>query len=74
MDTPLSRIDSKNRARIIQQFYKQESQVIILPHAGEMGVREYEFARPNLAGLYKIDNSNDRVEAKIKVASIDEII
>ncbi len=74
MDTPLSRIDFKNRARIIQQFYKQESQVIILPHAGEMGVREYEFARPNLAGLYKIDNSNDRVEAKIKVASIDEII
>lgn len=74
IDTPLSRIDETNRAKIIKQYYGNGGQVIILPHSGEMGQREYEFAKPNLAGLYKIDNSDDRSHATIKPANIDEIL
>lgn len=75
IDTPLSRIDETNRSKIIKHYYGNGGQVIILPHSGEMGQREYEFAKPNLAGLYKIDNSDDRSHATIKeVASIDEIL
>lgn len=74
IDTPLSRIDANNRARIIQNYYNNGGQVIILPHSGEMGVKEYEFAKPNLAGLYKIYNVDDRSHATIKPATIDDIL
>ena len=74
IDTPLSRIDANNRARIIQNYYNNGGQVIILPHSGEMGVKEYEFAKPNLAGLYKICNVDDRSHATIKPATIDDIL
>lgn len=74
IDTPLSRIDETNRSKIIKQYYGNGGQVIILPHSGEMGQREYEFAKPNLAGLYKIDNSDDRSHATIKPANIDDIL
>ena len=74
IDTPLSRIDSDNRARIIQNYYARDTQVIILPHSGEMTRREYEYAKPHLAELYKIDNQDDRKHANIKIARIEEIL
>ena len=74
MDTPLSRIDPTNRSKIIKEFYKQDSQVIVLPHGGEMGKHEYEFAKPNLAGLYKIHNTESSSYATIKKAMIEEIL
>lgn len=74
IDTPLSRIDAKNRARIIQNYYAHARQVIILPHTGEMGRREYDYAKPNLAGLFRICNEHNRKEASIKIARIDEIL
>lgn len=40
--------------------------MIVLPHNGEMGLKEYEYAKPYIAGLYKIINSEDRGHAKIK--------
>lgn len=66
IDTPLARIDATNRQRIIQNYYAKGHQVIVLPHNGEMGLKEYGYAKPYIAGLYKIDNSEDRGHAKIK--------
>ena len=76
LDTPLSRIDSKNRANIIRHYYsKADNQVIILPLDTEMGAKEYEFVKPNLAGLYAIQNDDDRSHARIKeVQDIKEIL
>ncbi|RDU68935.1 hypothetical protein CQA62_04860 [Helicobacter cholecystus] len=75
IDTPLSRIDSENRARIIQNYYASDSQVIILPHSGEMGEREYEYAERCLAQLYKIENQVDRKHATIRrVERFEEIL
>lgn len=74
IDTPLSRIDAKNRARIIQNYYAHARQVIILPHTGEMGRKEYEYAKPHLAGLFRICNEQNRKQASIKPAHIDEIL
>lgn len=75
IDTPLSRIDRENRARIIQNYYTSNAQVIILPHSGEMGEREYEYAKNYLAQLYKIDNQTDRKHATIKrVGKFEEIL
>ncbi len=74
IDTPLSRIDATNRANIIQNYYAGDSQVIILPHSGEMTQREYEYAKPHLAGLYKIENQSNRRHATIKEARIEEIL
>ncbi len=74
IDTPLSRIDRENRARIIRNYYTNNAQVIILPHSGEMGEREYEYAKPHLAELYKIENQADRKHATIKRARKEEIL
>lgn len=74
IDTPLSRIDRENRARIIQNYYTSNAQVIILPHSGEMGEREYGYAERYLAQLYKIDNQADRKHATIKRARKEEIL
>ena len=74
IDTPLSRIDARNRANIIRHYYAKGEQVIILPHSGEIGLKEYEFAKPHLAGLYKIYNDEDRRHASIKAARIEEIL
>ena len=74
IDTPLSRIDSENRARIIRNYYASNAQVIILPHSGEMGEREYGYAEHYLAQRDKIDNQADRKHATIKRAREEEIL
>lgn len=75
VDTPLSRIDLQNRINIIENFYSQENQVIILPHSGEMGRVEYEHISPHLAEIYKIHNEASRSRASIvRVSGIDEIL
>lgn len=75
IDTPLARIDSENRANIIQNYYANTSkQVIILPTDTEIGLKEYEYAQKYIAGLYKIDNQSNRRHATIKTANIDEIL
>lgn len=66
IDTPLSRIDRKNRKNIIKQYYANAShQVIILPHSGEMGKEEYEVAQHYVADIYKISNNTNRNQASI---------
>lgn len=74
IDTPLSRIDSDNRARVIQNYYFSDNQVIILPHDGEMTAKEYEYAKPRLAELYKIDNQSNGRHATIRVADFKDIL
>lgn len=75
IDTPLSRIDRENRKKIIRNYYVSNAQVIILPHSGEMGEREYGYAEHYLAQLYKIDNQADRKHATIKrVGKFEEIL
>lgn len=74
IDTPLGRIDSTNRRHIIQNYYAQNLQTIILPTDSEISEREYQYAKPHIARLYKIDNNADRSHATIKNASIDEIL
>ncbi|WP_334090195.1 hypothetical protein [Helicobacter typhlonius] len=49
-------------------------QVILLPLDSEIGLKEYEYAKPHLAGLYKIENPADRHHAFIKKADIKEIL
>lgn len=75
IDTPIARLDGANRKRTIQNYYTKGVQTIILPTDAEMGIKEYTYARPFLAGLYKIENDNDRSHARIKrVNDIDEIL
>lgn len=74
IDTPLGRIDSTNRRSIIQNYYAQNLQTIILPTDSEISQREYQYAKPHIARLYKIDNNADRSHATINNATIDEIL
>lgn len=74
IDTPLARIDSENRANIIQNYYTNGMQVIILPLNSEMGKKEFEYAKHSLSQIYKIENTSDRSHATIKTANIDEIL
>ena len=74
-DTSLSRIDTGNRANIIKHYYAKGSQIIVLPLDSEIGKREFEYAQPYLAGLYKIFNDENRRHAHIKrVSDISEIL
>lgn len=74
IDTPLARIDSENRANIIQNYYTNGMQVIILPLNSEMGKKEFEYAKHSLLQIYKIENTSDRSHATIKTANIEEIL
>lgn len=74
IDTPLARIDSENRANIIQNYYANGMQVIILPLNSEMGKKELEYAKHSLSQIYKIENTSDRSHAKIKTAYESEIL
>lgn len=75
LDTPLSRIDSRNRANIIKHYYAKGNQVIILPTDTEISTKEYQYIKPYIAGLYQISNEENRSHANIKeMANIDEIL
>lgn len=74
IDTPLGRIDAKNRKNIIQNYYAQNLQTIIMPTDTEMGRREYEYAKSHIARLYKIENQDDRAHAAIKARGIEDIL
>lgn len=75
LDTPLSRIDSRNRANIIKHYYAKGNQVIILPTDTEISTKEYQYIKPYIAGLYQISNEENRSHATIKeMANIDEIL
>ena len=75
LDTPLSRIDSRNRANIIKHYYAKGNQVIILPTDTEISAKEYQYIKPYIAGLYQISNEENRSHATIKeMANIDEIL
>lgn len=74
IDTPLSRIDLKTRKNIIQNYYANAShQVIVLPHGGEIGEKEYEYAKPYLADFYQIRNSENRDTARIESCGYEEM-
>lgn len=74
IDTPLARIDKDNRINIIQKYYSSTTQAIILPTNTEISRNEYEYVKPYMAGIYKIDNDSSRQHARIKIANIDEIL
>ena len=75
IDTPLARMDMKNRESIIENYYFNASnQVIVLPHSGEFGEKEYSVAKNKVAELYKIKNDNTREHASIDKSTIDEIL
>lgn len=75
IDTPLARMDSTNRSNIIQNYYFNASnQIIVLPHDGEFRRIEYEVAKDKIAGIYKIKNNENRSNAYIKNCTINEIL
>lgn len=75
IDTPLARMDSTNRANIIQNYYFNASnQIIVLPHDGEFGYNEYEIAKDKIANTYQIKNNSDRSSAHIENSNINEIL
>ena len=68
IDTPLARLDASNRKNVIQNYYANASnQVIVLPTDTEFSQRELEFASGKIAGIYDITNDKDsRDSASIK--------
>ncbi|MBR2148913.1 MAG: hypothetical protein IJ965_05760, partial [Campylobacter sp.] len=75
IDTPLARIDNLNRKSIIQNYYFNASnQVIVLPTDSEFGANEYEIAKDKIAQFYKIENDISRKSARIVKSSIENII
>lgn len=75
IDTPLARMDTKNRSNIIQNYYFNASnQIIVLPHDGEFRRIEYEVAKDRIAGIYKIKNNENRSNAYIENCTINEIL
>lgn len=69
IDTPLARLDASNRKNVIQNYYANASnQVIVLPTDTEFSQRELEFASGKIAGIYDITNDKDsRDSASIKL-------
>ena len=69
IDTPLARLDASNRKNVIQNYYANASnQVIVLPTDTEFSQRELEFASDKIAGIYDITNDKDsRDSASIKL-------
>lgn len=76
IDTPLSRMDSVNTKNIIENYYLNASnQVIILPHsAREFGTKEYKISKENVAQSFVIENDNTRRHAKFSNKDIIEIL
>ena len=75
IDTPLARMDTTNRSNIIQNYYFNASnQIIVLPHDGEFRHNEYEVAKDKIASIYKIKNSENRSNAYIENCEINEIL
>lgn len=75
IDTPLARIDNLNRKSIIQNYYFNASnQVIVLPTDSEFGTNEYEIAKDKIAQFYQIENDISRKSARIVKSSIKNII
>lgn len=68
IDPPLARLDASNRKNVIQNYYANASnQVIVLPTDTEFSQRELEFASGKIAGIYDITNDKDsRDSASIK--------
>ena len=67
IDTPLARLDAENRKNVIQNYYQNSSnQVIVLPTDTEFTKNEIEYAGDKIAGIYEIINDeNKRDHAKI---------
>lgn len=67
IDTPLARLDAENRKNIIQNYYQNSSnQVIVLPTDTEFTKNEIEYAGDKIAGIYEITNDETkRDHAKI---------
>ncbi|MDL0089574.1 hypothetical protein [Campylobacter gastrosuis] len=67
IDTPIGRLDAINRKNLIQKYYTDASnQVIVLPTSTEFGQRELSFMDNKIAGVYEITNQEStRSHAKI---------
>lgn len=75
IDTPLGRIDGENRERIIKNYYaNSKTQVIILSTDTEVAIKEYEYIKPNVATIYRINNTPDREHATIIESNIKDIL
>lgn len=74
IDTPLSRMDKKNTKNIIQNYYFNASnQIIILPHSSkEFGSDEIAISQDKIAGIFEIANEEDRQSATFLTKNINE--
>nr|WP_314390410.1 AAA family ATPase [uncultured Campylobacter sp.] len=59
IDTPLARMDARNRKNIIENYYFDASnQVIALPTDTEFTSNEINIAKHKIAGIYQINNGD----------------
>lgn len=73
IDSPLQKFDKDHSSNVIQQFYPSISeQVVLFPLLQkELSSLEYEQLKPNLNGVYLIDN--DHLGSTINRCSIDKL-
>ncbi len=69
IDTPLARIDKENRKNIIENYYKNQGQIIILPTDTEFGMQEYRIASNKVAKIYKIEQDETHSYSQIRAKS-----
>ncbi|MCD8213411.1 MAG: AAA family ATPase [Campylobacter sp.] len=76
IDTPLSRMDSKNTKNIITSYYFDASkQIIVLPHSvREFGKSEFEVSKDKIAQSFVINNDDSRAHARIMEKDITKIL
>ena len=73
IDSPLQKFDKSHSSNVIQQFYPTISeQVVLFPLLEEeLSQKEYEQLKPNLSGVYLIQN--DSVGSSITKCKVDNL-
>ena len=73
IDSPLQKFDKEHSNNIIKQFYPNISgQVVLFPLLEkELTETEYDLLKPNLSGVYLIENNNEG--STVNPYNIDEL-
>ena len=73
IDSPLQKFDKEHSSNVIQQFYPTISeQVVLFPLLEkELSITEYDQLKPNLSGVYLIDNGAEG--SSIEECKINEL-
>ncbi len=73
IDTPLGRLDEKNQTRILNDFYPNASnQVIILPTPSELRHEGFKQLKEHIEQVYELSNTGSATT--VKEISVDSII